>query len=455
MSVKKGNISSGERFVRSFFEALNDENISYCVVGSNADQLPIVPDNDIDIVFLNNKILHALNLIHLLSKRAGAKVAQQLWHERGAYYSVVCVDEKNGVNYIKLDICGDYIRRCKFFLMAQWLLEGRRRIRGHGVDIFVAAPEREFEYYILKKIDKGYIDKVALCHLSNLYSERKNACIDVLKKYWGNEFAIDMENALANKDHAYFDVQVRSLQKILRANLASPSKGLIFSEWCRRLTRIIKPSGMVVVVLGPDGSGKSTLLAQLVPRCAPLGRKNAQYHLWPRISAKHKAVKVVTDPHRLEPRSVFSSVIKLLYLAFRYNLGWLKWVFWPYRRSTMIWFDRYYHDILADPLRYRMGAPASLVRLVGKFIPKPDLFLVLDVAPEVARSRKTEVSEAESQRQFHAYRALAEELFNAVLIDANGTPEEVTAACERALVEAMVKRLEKRNQGFVAGGCVA
>ena len=209
--------------------------------------------------------------------------------------------------------------------------------------------------------------------------------------------------------------------------------------------------GFVTAILGPDGSGKSTVLSKILPRTANLGQETWQFHLWPRGDRQARQRAPVTAPHSLPPRGLASSTLKLLFLAWRYNAGWLAAVFKPYRRSAMIWFDRYYHDMLADPKRYRMGAPAWLVRLVGRLIPKPDLFLILDVRPEVARARKSEVSEAESQRQFHAYRALAKELPNAVLIDANGSSEEVAAACERAVVAAMARRLDKHMRRKSSG----
>jgi thymidylate kinase len=110
----------------------------------------------------------------------------------------------------------------------------------------------------------------------------------------------------------------------------------------------------------------------------------------------------------------------------------------------MIFFDRYYHDHLADPRRYRSGAPKWLVRLVGRLIPMPDLFLVMDVLPEAARQRKAEVSAEESARQFGAYRALCAELPNAHLIDANRSPGEVASQCEGVVVRAMAARLQGR-----------
>lgn len=186
---------------------------------------------------------------------------------------------------------------------------------------------------------------------------------------------------------------------------------------------------LVIAVLGPDGSGKTTLLNELPRIFAMQGHPGLYFHLWPTLRLHASGGGIVTDPHSRKPRGLLSSIAKLFYLVGRYNLGWLISIRLRGRRS-FVYFDRYYQDILVDPRRYRMGVPKRIVRLFGLAIPGPDLFLVLDLLPEVARARKVEVSEVESERQFHAYRALAMELPNAVLVDASRAPKDVVRACE-------------------------
>lgn len=197
--------------------------------------------------------------------------------------------------------------------------------------------------------------------------------------------------------------------------------------------------GLLVAVLGPDGSGKSTLITQLLGGAfadvvpAPTYR----FHWCPNVTfgaVQRDDGPVVTDPHAQGDRGRFMSVVKLMFLIAKFNLGyWLSPVRTCIHRGGLVVGDRFFHDMLVDPRRYRMGAPRWLVRWAGHLIPAPDLFLVLDVRPEVARARKDEVSEEEGARQFAAYRAFAAETRSAQLIDANGPPEVVAAACARAI----------------------
>jgi hypothetical protein len=90
-------------------------------------------------------------------------------------------------------------------------------------------------------------------------------------------------------------------------------------------------------------------------------------------------------------------------------------------------FDRCYHDVLADPRSYRYGGPAWLTRWVGRGIPAPDLFVVLDASAEVLQARNAEVPPAESAAARAAYRALAGGLPRARMVGGDRTLERVVA----------------------------
>jgi thymidylate kinase len=81
-----------------------------------------------------------------------------------------------------------------------------------------------------------------------------------------------------------------------------------------------------------------------------------------------------------------------------------------------IW-DRYFHDLLVDPVRYRYGGPMWVVRSLTRWIPTPDLFIILDGPAHVLQARKQEVTPEETARQLCAYRDLAARLEGSVVVN--------------------------------------
>ena len=173
--------------------------------------------------------------------------------------------------------------------------------------------------------------------------------------------------------------------------------------------------GRFVVLLGPDGCGKSSVLAGVARALAPEFAGVEARHYRPQ--ARWGAGRAVERPHALPPRSLVGSALKLGLDLARFVAGYVATVRPTVGRGELVLFDRYYHDVLADPRRYRYGGPAWLAERVGRLVPAPDLFVVLDAPAEVLQARKAEVSPAESAAAREAYRALAAALPRARVVD--------------------------------------
>lgn len=185
--------------------------------------------------------------------------------------------------------------------------------------------------------------------------------------------------------------------------------------------------GVWAVVLGPDGSGKSAVLDGIAMTLAPSFAGIRRFHLRPHLGGRARPGKLVTDPHGRSARGALLSWAKLGVWALDYWLGYALRVKPALARGSLVLFDRYYHDLLVDPLRYRYAGPRGVTRLVGRVIPRPDLVLVLDAPVETLRARKREVTTEESVRQRQAYRRLAATIPEARVLDAGRPLAEVVA----------------------------
>jgi thymidylate kinase len=153
---------------------------------------------------------------------------------------------------------------------------------------------------------------------------------------------------------------------------------------------------------------------------------------------------VIVDPHAKAPYGRFVSFLKLLYLWFDYTAGYFCVIYPRLARSTLVMFDRYYHDLLVDPRRYRFGGSSAAARAIGKLIPQPDLWILLDAPAEVLHQRKREVPLEETARQRNAYQQLAGKFPHSVVVDAAQDLDRVMSSVERAILDFLAERTRRR-----------
>ncbi|MCK6622831.1 MAG: hypothetical protein HUU32_15995 [Calditrichaceae bacterium] len=127
--------------------------------------------------------------------------------------------------------------------------------------------------------------------------------------------------------------------------------------------------------------------------------------------------------------------MKLFYLFTDYFVGYALKI-WPRpKKNSLVVFDRYYHDMLIDPRRYRFREPMWLARWIGKIIPQPDVWILLDAPAEIMHARKREVTFEETQRQRDAYLKFVSSMANAYVVDSSASPGDTVSAIKKIIQE--------------------
>jgi len=222
------------------------------------------------------------------------------------------------------------------------------------------------------------------------------------------------------------------------------------SFWIKELGLRLRPPAPWVAVLGLDGSGKSTVLKALGER---LGHHRPLGDLWlghwrPNRLMPSQSSGPVLDPHGKPPRGFLPSVGKLGLLLADWVVGYWLDIVHARAKGRLVAFDRHFVDLWVDPRRYRYGGPMGLARFVGRLVPKPDLFIVLDLPAEVAHARKPEVPLEEARRLRERYLALARSLPNAHVVDASRPLEDVVAEVEEILLSYLSSRAAQRLRAW-------
>lgn len=149
------------------------------------------------------------------------------------------------------------------------------------------------------------------------------------------------------------------------------------------------------------------------------------------VISRRGEVAVNAVPHGKPPRSALMSLAKILVWLME---EWYATLFWD-KKGTLLICDRYYHDLLVDPKRYRYGGPAWAAKLVGKLMPQPKLWILLDAPTEVFQARKQEVTLEETARQRQAYLDFVCKQRKYVIVDASQSLDRVIADAQKAIME--------------------
>lgn len=432
----------------------------YCILGGY-DGYPDTIASDVDFMIHSSWSSRLPGLIAETAEDGGAHLVQSLQHETTATYFVLALQDGPTMSYLHPDSSCDYKRSNRFWLSAVDILKNRRR---HPNGFWIPSAPDAFIYYLIKKIDKLSLTPDQADQLIMRFSEDPRGCSTRLQQLLPPTEASLIQAAVCI--HRKFDDPVwKSVQQALphiRETLHMRAARIpwqarmhqALDEARRKLYRIQQPTGLHIVFLGPDGSGKSSVIECFMREMAQAFRRIEYRHLKP--GPQRGGGKPVTDPHAQPQRGWLGSTAKILHFWGSYLIGSLLWLYPRYLRSTMLVFDRYYHDLLADPARYRYGGPLWLARLLGKLLPQPDLVFILDAPAEVLQSRKQEVPFDESVRQRTTYRKLKSEYVRAYIIDASEPLDKVVASVLAHTVAFMEERTAKRlglahntkNRGF-------
>jgi thymidylate kinase len=196
--------------------------------------------------------------------------------------------------------------------------------------------------------------------------------------------------------------------------------------------------GLFVVVLGPDGCGKSTLVGEMLHRIAAEFGHTWRFHwrpgLLPKLSrTSHSAPPAFAPPPDTAAYGYFVSLVRYLYYLSDFVLGYWFVVYPKRRRNGLVIGERWYYDVIVNPARYGFRLPLWLLRAGARFVPKPDLTLLLEADPAAIHERKPELTTEQIHYQLTRFRDLLEKIPNSLRVGTGGTLDQSLRAVSEAI----------------------
>ncbi len=434
-------VCSLPNFLRNLFRFLDESEVRYCVIHS-WDALPDELPNDLDLA-VHPEDRHKLYSIFERLRQQGYVCFQCLNHSKNGHFFVFSWAKDSKVKTAAVDVVFDHRRSGLVLSTSEKMLAERER---HG-DFWIPSAKTEFAYLLAKKAWKGKASASQSLRLRELVerlgrTEAEEIAGEIFPSEWrkraveaclNRSLASDLGHARAKFWRTAWSRRPLQLIKYLAADVQ------------RVIQRWIHPTGILVAILGPDGVGKSTVISGLIG-ALNLGfwGRHRLFHWRPQALFSGRETGINTTPHAKTPRGAFLSMAYLTAFFLDHWFGYLFIVRPSLARSNFVLFDRYFHDVLVDPIRYRYGGPKWFARFLSYLVPEPDLVVLLDADQQQIFSRKAELPPDEIERQRRTYRRLRFNRAQKVLVHTDVGIGPAIVSSSRAVTEFMRRRLIPR-----------
>ncbi len=415
--------------IHDFLKYLKSISIDYIVSNGYKDlYIEVLKTNDVDILIKKTDFKKIETILKAFCEIENCKIVQ-IYHQEVFAKNIFLYKEATE-EILNLDLYGKLHKNNNEFFTELEIFGQKKYYK----EVSILNTHQEFFYYFIKKISKPNFSIEVFSYIRNLYLEDQNNCDSALREHL-KITGESISSAFLNDDF-YF---IENNMEIILSDL--DKKNVTLNYWIndklRILKRILKPTGISIAFLGPDGSGKTTIINGLLNSNLPF-RRTDYFHLKP-IYPKNKSEVVTSNPHQYEPYNVFKSIAKLIYFVWQYNIGWIKNIIPLKIKSSLVIFDRYYDDLIADNKRYRYGGGNYMAIFFRVFIKKPKLYFILVTDPDIIYKRKQEVLFSELQNQVEKYRELADgkRYFE---IDVNNEPNLIVKRVNSILMKKMNER---------------
>ena len=177
-------------------------------------------------------------------------------------------------------------------------------------------------------------------------------------------------------------------------------------------------SSIIVSFMGVDGSGKSTLIELLKKKLKNKFRKIKYIHLRPYLILLDKST-VQANPHKSKKTwPILLNFFRILYWLIIY-----RFFFYLFGNNSnqLIIFDRYAHDLMIDPIRYKFNLPINITKFILNLFPNPNLWIVLNAPIKVLEKRKKELPTKELKKQIRSYLNFAKQRKNSIVVNTNNS----------------------------------
>lgn len=384
-------------YIFDTFDRIGEE---YVILHSY-QKLPIQFDSDIDLAIKHKSIMESVRLLDRILVGTDWKLIQYWRHEN---YAADCVIS-NGEEFLQVDFCIHYERNGRVLMNVDELLSNRILYK----DFYVPCSQTEFIYILLKKLLKRKFTEGSKSQLTELWckmtSKERNSTVVSLERFLDEETIKEITAKIYRSEYDQINIHAVWNEIIKKTSDPLANINYKFFDIKRKISRMMHPTGLFVVLIGVDGSGKTTICNRMEERYVTSFRKIEHYHSRVRVLKDLSQVSgkgEVTDtsnPHGKKKKvGVLISLCKFGYYFCDFLIGNIR-ITKAKIKSTLVVVERYYYDYTIDKVRYNLNLSNQFLHFFGHMVKKPDIIIVLTGETQALLDRKHEISFEEIEDQ--------------------------------------------------------
>ncbi|MEJ2287475.1 MAG: hypothetical protein P8Y02_02325 [Deinococcales bacterium] len=429
------------RVLDASLRALEEHGITYSIA-SGTEALPEALGRDVDLLVARRSITAAVSAVRHTSRALGWSVITANRRTNGHVWMILADDASSRL--LEIDLV-------PFYSWFVFPLAFPRRSDSDGCPLAVDP----WAHFAKKRLVPALAGRSPAARTTSPTREGADAAELVIRnelaRLLGERFPdVAIEQLVHGSGEAFRRAGTAARRRLLLRTARDPRRiaALALPFFLRnRLSHLLdRRLAPIVAVVGPDGVGKSTVIAEVRGRLhALLPITGVEVLHWrprllPDLSTYLAGSGDVSRGTAGPPRRSAGrfATLRALYYGLDVWLGY--WLRQRHASSRLVLtiFDRCYLDMVVDPLRYGLAHGRTAHRL-WRFLPKPDLVIVLHDAPEHVLARKGELTLQEVEHQSYLWELLMQRDPRVVQVAVTDDVAETADRVAQRIVEAFLR----------------
>jgi len=359
-----------------------------CTLLENSSDLNF--ESDVDIVLKASPNRDFFKLVTVALEQHGFTVLHFMHYEVKAGYYVIARSESLG--YLHLDFLWDPKGVNSYWIPTDYFLVEQNRIDG----LNYANSKKLALYKFVKRIRKSIRNEGEADAISGVVANHEEFIEQEFERLFRipifDELARILNGTLDEKIHTFAHLFHR-IQVAERYQFSTITR--FISTLKKNVKRFMTPTGVFVVLIGPDGCGKSTVADNLLRDFTRGFRSVERFHwrpgLLPKLSNRSSDGASTSLTSSVSAGKRIFSTLRFLYYSVDFILGYWLLLYPKKAQCTFVIGERYFGDVLVHPKRYGFHVPECFRRGVSFLVPNPDLTIFLTNDSKVIHERKPEL----------------------------------------------------------------